>query len=691
MSKLFTDEIQKTGLYNRPIQVINAGLNMAFAEATVTNFDGLVEVTLDLSLGNYFVLDMNKCNSDVKEISLINSQNSAFNSFVLEVHQVKSGTPLYIDWSVMTSFKWSEGVQPILKNTYNSVDIYSFMNVGGYIYLTQENDTDRLNDTDYAIRLEDDESIITETFTMSYVIGAILSIDTPYHQSFQTRNSTAYGVTGNQYTLTPGHGIGKNVMNFGRSQNKFKLNANIDYPGNSPYNNAYLRVTTWTDTQVLNSGTVNPGPGLTPNSSFSATTTVGQDGSLVSFNTPTELQPLFDGSGNGVPANGWIDGEYNKRDFIIWDYTNTSAINDTRAKINLNDVRVDFDTSTGVHEGGSDGVYNVVGYQINYNDGNGYQNKDVNTVTTNWVSKYDFEKIYETFYLQREHPTKIFSDGNGTDFAFECLLSGTQSYTYSGNSQTYGEDLTLVVHYPGKNFTIDEIITIKGSLLGGTDDTDDILIKVKNLTGTISQINLKTGGSNYSSGQYLHFSNEIYYDDPNSSSYILGNLFCVDQSVSSGDLFDTRSVMLKISQANDVYRISGKTHPTYADSKPTITVRKNRTYVFDFSDSSFATQGGHLFYLSLYDNGDDGGGHNNASVYTNGVTYSTETPGTAGAKVTFKVPNDAPNTLYYYNINTSNAGGTINVIEDDSGKDFMLLESSNVYSSVVGQNFSTGT
>ena len=177
MSKLFTDEIQKTGLYNRPIQVINAGLNMAFAEATVTNFDGLVEVTLDLSLGNYFVLDMNKCNSDVKEINLINSQNSAFNSFVLEVHQVKSGTPLYIDWSVMTSFKWSEGVQPILKNTYNSVDIYSFMNVGGYIYLTQENDTDRLNDTDYAIRLEDDESIITETFTMSYVIGAILSIE----------------------------------------------------------------------------------------------------------------------------------------------------------------------------------------------------------------------------------------------------------------------------------------------------------------------------------------------------------------------------------------------------------------------------------------------------------------------------------------------------------------------------------
>ena len=163
---------------------------------------------------------------------------------------------------------------------------------------------------------------------------------------------------------------------------------------------------------------------------------------------------------------------------IIWDYTNTSAINDTRAKVNTNDVRVDFDTSGGVHEGGFGGVYNVIGYQIDMNNGLGFVNKDVNIVTVNWTSRFDFEKVYETIYLQREHPTKILTSGNGVDFAFECQLTGTQSYTYSGNSQTYGEDLYIVIHYPGKNFEIDEQITIKGSLLGGTDDTHDIIIKV---------------------------------------------------------------------------------------------------------------------------------------------------------------------------------------------------------------------
>lgn len=687
MTKLFTDEIQKTGLINRPIKITNVGLNISFAEASVTNYTAGAEVTLDLAKGNYFVLMMDDCDNDIKEIHLINSQNGTFNSFVLEVHQVKSGTYKYIDWSVMSSFKWSEGVAPILKNIYSSVDIYNFMNAGGYVYLTQENDADRLNDTDFAIRLEDDESQITETFTMSYVLGAVLSMESPYHRSYQTRNSTAYGVTGNQYTLTPGHGIGKNVTNFGSVINMFAKYSNLDYPGTSPYDNAYLRITSWTDTQVLNSGTVNPGPGFTPNSSFTSTTTVGQNGSLTSFSTPTELTPLFDNSGAGVPANGWVEGEYNKRDMIIWDYTNTSAINDTRAKFNTNDVRVDFDTSGGVHEGGFGGVYNVIGYQIDMNNGLGFVNKDVNMVTVNWTSRFDFEKVYDTIYLQREHPTKILTSGNGVDFAFECKLTGTQSYTYSGNSQTYGEDLYLVIHYPGKNFEIDEQITIKGSLLGGTDDTHDIIIKVKNLTGTVSQINLKSGGSNYSSGEYLHFSNEIYYDDPNSSGFILGNLFCVDQSVNSGGLFDTRSLMIRVSEVNDVYRITGKTNPIYGDSKPNINLQKNHKYIFDFSDSSFASQGGHQFYFSTFNDGDNGGGHNSASVYLDGVTYSTETPGSPGSKVTFVVPDNAPSTLYYYNLNTANAGGTITILEDNAGKDYMLLESSNVYSSIVGQNF----
>ena len=85
--------------------------------------------------------------------------------------------------------------------------------------------------------------------------------------------------------------------------------------------------------------------------------------------------------------------------------------------------------------------------------------------------------------------------------------------------------------------------------------------------------------------------------------------------------------------------------------------------------------------------GDNGGGHNSASAYLTGVTYSTEVPGTPNSKITFVVPQDAPSTLYYYNINTSGITGTITVFDDEAGSNYLLLESANVYATVVGQNF----
>ena len=153
-----------------------------------------------MSQANYFILNLDDCTNDVKDIKLINTQNSSFNSFVLEIHQVLSGTYKYIQWAQIPQFKWGEGIPPILNSIYGSVDIYNFMNVGGYVYLTQETDADRQNDLDYAIKLEDDESIITETFTMSYAPGAILDIQEPYHRTRTTRSSTAYSVTCLLYT-----------------------------------------------------------------------------------------------------------------------------------------------------------------------------------------------------------------------------------------------------------------------------------------------------------------------------------------------------------------------------------------------------------------------------------------------------------------------------------------------------------
>ena len=84
MTKLYVDEIQKTGRVNKPIQVANVGFNISYGSATVTNFASSSEVTLDISLANYFILKLDDCTNDVKDIKLINTQNSSFNSFVLD-------------------------------------------------------------------------------------------------------------------------------------------------------------------------------------------------------------------------------------------------------------------------------------------------------------------------------------------------------------------------------------------------------------------------------------------------------------------------------------------------------------------------------------------------------------------------------------------------------------------------------
>ena len=63
---------------------------------------------------------------------------------------------------------------------------------------------------------------------------------------------------------------------------------------------------------------------------------------------------------------------------------------------------------------------------------------------------------------------------------------------------------------------------------------------------------------------------------------------------------------------------------------------------------------GHPLQFSTASDGTHGGG----SAYTSGVTV-TGSAGSSGAKVTFAVPHDAPNTLYYYCTNHSGMGGSI--------------------------------
>ena len=83
----------------------------------------------------------------------------------------------------------------------------------------------------------------------------------------------------------------------------------------------------------------------------------------------------------------------------------------------------------------------------------------------------------------------------------------------------------------------------------------------------------------------------------------------------------------------------------------TLVLARGKTYVFDVSDSSVS---GHPFRFSTTSDGTHGGG----SSYTSGVTV-TGSAGQTGAKVTFAVPHDAPDTLYYYCTNHSGMGGSV--------------------------------
>ena len=92
----------------------------------------------------------------------------------------------------------------------------------------------------------------------------------------------------------------------------------------------------------------------------------------------------------------------------------------------------------------------------------------------------------------------------------------------------------------------------------------------------------------------------------------------------------------------------------YIDSilQADVTLYRGFTYTFDQSASSNSP---HPLRLSSTDDGTHGGG----TQYTSGVTY-TGSQGSNGL-LTFTVPLDAPDTLYYYCQNHANMGGEVSI------------------------------
>ena len=82
---------------------------------------------------------------------------------------------------------------------------------------------------------------------------------------------------------------------------------------------------------------------------------------------------------------------------------------------------------------------------------------------------------------------------------------------------------------------------------------------------------------------------------------------------------------------------------------PIVTLYKNLTYEFDFSDSSMV---GNVFRLST----EVDGTHEGGDQYTNGWT-EFGTPGNTDARAFFTVPSTVPSRLYYYDNNFDGVGG----------------------------------
>jgi hypothetical protein len=105
------------------------------------------------------------------------------------------------------------------------------------------------------------------------------------------------------------------------------------------------------------------------------------------------------------------------------------------------------------------------------------------------------------------------------------------------------------------------------------------------------------------------------------------------------------------SNANLLYEFFGEEFTSDTD-KPVLTFKRGSTY-----NLTISTGGSHPFYIQTTDNG---GSYDSANVYNNGVTNN----GTGSGILTFVVPSDAPDTLYYVCQYHGNMGNSISIVNE---------------------------
>lgn len=152
--------------------------------------------------------------------------------------------------------------------------------------------------------------------------------------------------------------------------------------------------------------------------------------------------------------------------------------------------------------------------------------------------------------------------------------------------------------------------------------------------------------------------------DSGGYGYAVGNEIVLNTT--SGLTADAAKIKVLSIGTSEIINVQANGGKFYldGDQAPAITLNRGETYVFYQKAMSNATSTGHPLKFSETSNGTGG-------EYTTGVTVTgaidTGT-GTSTRVVTFTVPSNAPNTLYYYCPNHSGMGAAITV--QDSGTDY---------------------
>jgi len=148
--------------------------------------------------------------------------------------------------------------------------------------------------------------------------------------------------------------------------------------------------------------------------------------------------------------------------------------------------------------------------------------------------------------------------------------------------------------------------------------------------------------------------------DSGGYGYAVGDTIVLNTGTGTGPV--AAQLKVKSIGSSSIINVQANSGNFYLDgaTKPAITLNRGKTYTFYQKAASNAT---HILAFSSTDPAGGGGG---AAPYTDGVVAT----GTAGTDrvVTFTVPSNAPNSLWYYCTAHSGMGAAITI--QDSGTDY---------------------